>query len=106
MARTTMRNIIEGDLERGFEGDLERGFEALTWAGAYAELIARQNPQSSGMAEKMKCQLTRAYSSFTELARRAVSEEAAEALYEVYMGPALAFERLADELDDTKGDQD
>ena len=98
MARTTMRNIIEGDLERGFE--------ALTWAGAYAELIARQNPQSSGTAEKMKCQLTRAYSSFTELARRAVSEEAAEALYDVYMGPALAFDRLADKLDDTKGDQD
>lgn len=98
MARTTMRNIIEGDLERGFE--------ALTRAGAYAELISRQNPQASGMAEKMKCQLTRAYSSFTELARRAVSEEAAEALYEAYIGPALAFERLADELDDTKGDQD
>ncbi|NQK94820.1 hypothetical protein HO498_11335 [Streptococcus suis] len=54
----------------------------------------------------MKCQLTRAYSSFTELARRAVSEEAAETLYDVYMGPALAFDRLADKLDDTKGDQD
>lgn len=98
MARTTMRNIIEGDLERGFE--------ALMRAGAYAELIARQNPEASDKAEKMKCQLSRAYSSFTELARRAVSEEAAEALYEVYMGPSLAFDRLADKLDDTKDDQD
>ncbi|HFI0304899.1 TPA: hypothetical protein ACGO6R_002224 [Streptococcus suis] len=98
MARTTMRNIIEGDLERGFE--------ALTWAGAYAELIARQNPEASGMTEKMKCQLSRAYGAFTELARRAVSEKAAEALYEAYMGPSLAFDRLADKLDDAEDDQD
>lgn len=98
MARTTMRDIIEGDLERGFK--------ALTWAGAYAELIARQNPEARGMTEKMKCQLSRAYGSFTELARRAVGEEAAEALYEVYMGPSLAFAHLADKLDNAEDDQD
>ncbi|HEL2413544.1 TPA: hypothetical protein TZW92_002129 [Streptococcus suis] len=80
--------------------DIDRASEALLMAGGYAEVLARQNPQSQGTADKMKAQLSRVYEPLVELASRSVGMNYASEMMARYIGPEVAFSVYGDMLDD------
>lgn len=79
---------------------IERASTALLMAGGYAEVLARQNPESQGTADKMKAQLNRAYTGLVEIALRSVSPRLASKMMAQYVGPEVAFDVYGDMLDD------
>ena len=79
---------------------IERASTALLMAGGYAEVLARQNPESQGTADKMKAQLSRVYEPLVEVAWRSVGVNYAYEMMARYIGPEVAFSVYADMLDD------